>query len=384
MSPQPAHPARRSLLGAGLALPLLPALTGCGQPARPTPPPSATTGPTGRLGIPVTRSVAARGELTAVQRSPFPLVFVALSWRGPERGPRIRFDGRPDRTSGWLPVRAGCPCGGDTAPDGVRHALVPAGGARSYQVGHPPGVDLLTAVGVDTVHGPLPAPTAPSTAPPPPRRAAPDASRRPAGPSGGDLDALGVITRADWGADETKAVATRVFAPARAVTVHHTVTANRDPDPAATIRAIFELHAVRNGWGDIGYHFLVDGEGRVYEGRASGDDGPPGHNSANEVVTAFHTGGFNTGNIGVALLGDLDKAPPTPAARRALTRLAAALTDRHTLDPLRPLAYTASSGRVRRLPSAVNGHGLWTPTACPGARLDIPALRRDLARLPAR
>ena len=57
--------------------------------------------------------------------------------------------------------------------------------------------------------------------------------------------------------------------------VHHTAGVNHDPDPAATVRAIFAYHAVVQGWGDIGYNFLVDADGRIYEGRHSGAPGDP-------------------------------------------------------------------------------------------------------------
>jgi hypothetical protein len=189
-----------------------------------------------------------------------------------------------------------------------------------------------------------------------------------------------VVTRAGWGADETKATARPEFSRAQALTVHHTVTANDDPDPAATVRAIFDLHAVHNDWGDIGYHFLVDGQGRIYEGRASGSDGLPAHNTAQEAVTGFHTAGFNTGNIGIALLGDMDEAAPTAAARRSLTRLLAVLARMHGIDPLAASTYTSASGTSRGTASALNAHGFWTSTECPGSRTDIAALRKAAAR----
>jgi N-acetylmuramoyl-L-alanine amidase len=48
--------------------------------------------------------------------------------------------------------------------------------------------------------------------------------------------------------------------------VHHTATQNNDPDPPATIRSIYYYHAVTQGWGDIGYNFLIDEAGNLYEG----------------------------------------------------------------------------------------------------------------------
>ncbi|MGW5333835.1 peptidoglycan recognition protein family protein [Streptomyces bauhiniae] len=314
-----------------------------------------------------------RGDLTDRQDSPFPITAVALSWTGPLKGLRIRFYDASGVAAPWTDVQAGCPCGGDTVTGaGVHRALVLAEDARAFQLSRPADADLLSAVVMDTVHGPirdLSVPSAPvSPTPSPPGKSAPP-----------DLADLGVILRAGWGADEKKMTAAPVFTKAQALTVHHTVTANDDPDPAATVRAIYEQHAVQNDWGDIGYHFLVDSLGRIYEGRASGNDGVPAHNSAGAVVTGFHTAGFNTGNIGVALLGNMNEAPLTARAERSLTRLLAALAHRHGIDPLAPATFRTAAGRTRVLPSAVNLHRFWTSTECPGSRTNIVALREAAA-----
>ena len=61
--------------------------------------------------------------------------------------------------------------------------------------------------------------------------------------------------------------ADRGRAPISKLVVHHTVTPNDDPDPAQTVRAVYAYHTRHNGWNDVGYNFLVDQQGRVYEGR---------------------------------------------------------------------------------------------------------------------
>ena len=89
-------------------------------------------------------------------------------------------------------------------------------------------------------------------------------------------------SRAGWGADEslrfgpdgTESFPTAFF-DVQTLTVHHTVTINSDPDPAATVRAIYFFHAVTEDFGDIGYHLLIDQHGTVYEGRYSGPDPLP-------------------------------------------------------------------------------------------------------------
>ena len=82
-----------------------------------------------------------------------------------------------------------------------------------------------------------------------------------------------IHTRQDWGADESLRTWKPEYAPTiKAATLHHTVSANdytADQVPAM-IRAIYWHHAVSRGWGDIGYHVLVDRFGQVWEGRYGG------------------------------------------------------------------------------------------------------------------
>ena len=77
-----------------------------------------------------------------------------------------------------------------------------------------------------------------------------------------------MITRSAWGADEGMRKGPIEFGlPISKLVVHHTVTPNDDPDPAQTVRAVYAYHTRHNGWNDIGYNFLVDQQGRIYEGR---------------------------------------------------------------------------------------------------------------------
>lgn len=142
--------------------------------------------------------------------------------------------------------------------------------------------------------------------------------------------------------------------------------ANDDPDPAATVRAIYQLHAVTNDWGDIGYHFLIDEEGRIYEGRYSGDDGLPAHDADGKVVTAFHVGGFNSGNLGIALLGTFTEQGPKEAARAALTRLVKVLVRHHGVDPQARVTYTNPVNGTQKEVAEISGHRDWMATECPG------------------
>ncbi|MFD5065560.1 peptidoglycan recognition family protein [Streptomyces sp. NPDC058394] len=266
-----------------------------------------------------------------------------------------------------------------TAPP--HRALVLARGSFGYQLDVDDGVKIINTIAFDAGQFEPTQPTAPTK--PPTTSASPSAPDTSFPPPG-------LILRAGWGADETKRLTaggqesspTR-FSPVQAITVHHTATSLDDPDPAATVRAIYEQHAVSNDWGDIGYHFLIDRQGAIYEGRFSGTDGVPAHNTNNEVVTGFHTFGFNSGNIGIALLGDFNKEKPPPRMRESLVRLIASLATRHKLDPMGNITYLSpTSGKSTNGP-ALGGHRDWTSTECPGSNTyaELSTVREQAAQL---
>ncbi|ACM06109.1 N-acetylmuramoyl-L-alanine amidase [Thermomicrobium roseum] len=175
-----------------------------------------------------------------------------------------------------------------------------------------------------------------------------------------------IVPRAGWGADESlrfdengKEIWPPRYAPIQKVIVHHTVTRNDPPDPAATIRAIYAYHAVTLGWGDIGYNFVVDWQGRVYEGRYGGPN-----------VVGAHTAGYNTGTLGIAVLGDFTATDPPRVVLDALARLVrtrAGQLDPGGIGPFRDLVDVPNIG----------GHRDYNITECPGDRLyaQLPLLR---------
>jgi hypothetical protein len=138
--------------------------------------------------------------------------------------------------------------------------------------------------------------------------------------------------------------------------LHHTNTCNRESDPAARVRAIYEFHAVDRGWGDVGYHLLVDEAGAVYEGRFGTAEVLRG----GPAVVGGHVFGHNRGTLGIALLGTLIDRSPTPRAWTALVETVAWLLHRHHLDPL---GAQHAHGRVR---PTICAHRDLAPTPCPG------------------
>ncbi len=182
-----------------------------------------------------------------------------------------------------------------------------------------------------------------------------------------------IVSRAGWGADERlrfdsnhKELWPAEYRPIQKVIVHHTVTGDPDPDPAATIRAIYQYHAVTRGWGDIGYNFLVAPDGTVYEGRAGGDG-----------VVGGHTFGYNYGSLGIAMLGTYQFHAVSSAARGALKALITRKAG--DLDPMGK-GFFIDRDQVWN----ISGHRSLAQTACPGDRFhrSLPNLRRELKGLP--
>jgi hypothetical protein len=202
-----------------------------------------------------------------------------------------------------------------------------------------------------------------------------------------------IVLRSGWGADESlrfdssgKEIWPPAFYPVQKLIVHHTATQNDDPDPAATVRAIYYYHAVTEGWGDIGYNFLIDEQGRIYEGRHSVDPpspSPPGEDARGFGVTAAHAYGFNSGTVGIALLGTLTDRDATPAARHALEQLLAWEADRHGIAPEGSSTYTNPvSGAQATFPN-IAGHRDVNSTECPGGAFyaTLPTIRSDVAAM---
>ena len=198
----------------------------------------------------------------------------------------------------------------------------------------------------------------------------------------------GVVTRAQWGADESIRRSSPSFAAIKRMIVHHTVTGNGDPDPAATVRAIYTYHVQGNGWSDIGYNFLVDEQGRIYEGRYSRAYAPgqipTGEDTSGRGVIGAHAGGANTGSVGIALLGTFTSAAPTGNAVNGLQAMLAWKADRHDINVQTSTTFTRSDNATVQLPN-ISGHRDSVSTSCPGQRLYdmLPGIRERVAAIVA-
>ena len=171
-----------------------------------------------------------------------------------------------------------------------------------------------------------------------------------------------IVPRASWGADESIVRATPSSVDRLLFAVVHHTAGKRPATPAesaAQVRGIQRYHTLSNGWNDIGYNFLVDGFGQVFEGRGGGLD---------RNVIGAHALGFNTGSTGVAVLGNFEKDAPGPEVESVLVQLLAWRLDVGHVDPLALVSTVSTTGATRTL-RGISGHRDTGATACPGRNL---------------
>ncbi|MFI9800228.1 MULTISPECIES: peptidoglycan recognition protein [unclassified Streptomyces] len=178
----------------------------------------------------------------------------------------------------------------------------------------------------------------------------------------------GIVTRRGWGANERWRESRFVYtSKVKAAFVHHTATGNKYTCAQApsVIRGIYRYHVVSMGWRDIGYNFLVDKCGRIYEGRAGG---------VAKAVLGAHTRGFNTNSMGIAVLGTYGSKKPSKAAVKAVARLTAWKLGLFGANPRGKTYLTSGGGNLYRKGknvrlNVISGHRDGFSTACPGLQL---------------
>jgi uncharacterized protein with LGFP repeats len=176
-----------------------------------------------------------------------------------------------------------------------------------------------------------------------------------------------IISRAEWGADESLRCGSPQYDNGiRAAVVHHTAGSN-DYSPlesAGIVKAIYTYHSKTLGWCDIAYNALVDKYGHVFEGSAGG---------LTKAVEGFHTGGFNRNTWGVAMIGSFDDVPPTPIQLRTVGRLLGWRLGLDGVDPKGTVALesagshytTFPAGAIANLPTIFTHRDVGN-TDCPG------------------
>jgi hypothetical protein len=167
-----------------------------------------------------------------------------------------------------------------------------------------------------------------------------------------------IYSRAQWGANERlRDKSSLRYYEVHAGFVHHTVNANdyRAADVPGILRSIYAYHTRSRGWSDIGYNFLVDRFGRVWEGRAGGVD---------RAVVGAHTLGYNDYSFAMSAIGNFETARPGSAMLQAYGALFGWKLSLHGIRA------DAAKRRVGdRYFRAINGHRDAGSTACPGRHL---------------
>ncbi len=164
--------------------------------------------------------------------------------------------------------------------------------------------------------------------------------------------------RSEWGAQPFRGFATPLNRPTYDyMTLHHTAgfAATTLAEGLEQVRRIQDFHQNGRGWSDIGYQFLMDQEGRLYQGRPFISESDP-FDQGPRLVQGAHTGGANTGNIGISLMGCYHP-PEGIGCQDEMTLLA--------IDSL-VTTFGFMSERYDVPPGNMRGHRDFGSTACPG------------------
>jgi hypothetical protein len=291
--------------------------------------------------------------LSMVKLTPLQFVAVGSSWLtttppGTELSIELRSSVDGDEWTAWQPVELMDAEREDTLLD-YGELIYNTGSYLQYrvtlassQVGLSPSLEAITLFPIDSRLGPTADQALAISVSP---------------PDGAPM----IISRAAWGADESLFNWEPEYRPVRKFVVHHTVTSNYDLDPAATVRAIYYYHAVTRGWGDIGYNYLIDTQGRIYEGRRGG-----------EGVVGGHAKQYAWGSIGISFLGNYEEVPLPAAAEQSMVEMIAWKGNLHFVDP------TGHGFFIDQDLPNVLGHRDCSQTVCPGqyAYARLPAIRQ--------
>jgi hypothetical protein len=192
-----------------------------------------------------------------------------------------------------------------------------------------------------------------------------------------DTSQPAIVPREQWASDKCPPRADPVYGTVNLAFIHHTVSSNEygPEDSAAMVLGICRYHRNGNGWNDIGYNFLVDRYGTIFEGRAGG---------MAEAVVGAQAQGYNSTSTGIASLGTFSSGGQTPAGLAAIARVLSWKLAVHGIPPTGKVEVLSQGGSTNRFPSGsrplfdrISGHRDGNATACPGDGLygQLPQLR---------
>lgn len=187
-----------------------------------------------------------------------------------------------------------------------------------------------------------------------------------------------IVTRKEWGANEKlKRCGVSAASKAKAIFVHHTAGSNSYTKSQAPgiIRGYLSYHTQSKGWCDLGYNFLVDKYGTIYEGRTG---------SITKAIVGAHASGFNTGTIGISVMGTFTGSAPSTAAQNSVKRIAAWKSNTYGLNPTGKVTLKSGGGGTSKYGAGKNvslnvisGHRDTSYTECPGISFynKLPSIR---------
>jgi hypothetical protein len=187
-----------------------------------------------------------------------------------------------------------------------------------------------------------------------------------------------MVPRSGWGGDQVPPRAAPDYGDVQVAFVHHTVSANdyQPQDSAGIVLGIAKYHRDTNGWNDIGYNFLVDKFGQIFEGRAGGID---------QAVVGAQSQGYNSHSTGISNIGTYSDVAQADVALDAVARLIAWKLPLHGAPVTGQVVVTSGGGPDNRYPSGtpvtlerICGHRDGDATECPGNALyaQLPEVRR--------
>jgi hypothetical protein len=175
-----------------------------------------------------------------------------------------------------------------------------------------------------------------------------------------------IIPRSAWGGDSVPPRSPPSYGEVRAAFVHHTVTVNEyaPEDSAGIVLGMARYHRDSNHWNDLGYNFVVDKYGQVFEGRAGGVD---------LAVVGAQAQGYNSVSTGVACLGTFSAVAQTEPGMDALARLIGWKLSLHGVPAQGQVTVISGGGPTNRYPNGtpvtlerISGHRDGDNTSCPG------------------
>lgn len=179
------------------------------------------------------------------------------------------------------------------------------------------------------------------------------------------------VERTTWGATlGLSNTASRSVTNVTHLIVHHSAGNTTSSDFAAVVRGYWDFHVNGRNWADIGYNWLVDGNGVIYQGRAFNLDG-------NKNVIGAHFSGHNANTMGICVIGNYNNTMPTGDALFSLNEMLAWKASELEIDPLGTAQHYSPGGNINR----ISGHrdsGIYTD--CPGHQLYafLPEVRQDV------